>query len=329
MTSQLSFYKHDQISFFKCSLICIALELAAQYLRLPIYPGWVPLIFWAKGKIEFKSFESSILIYTFGVAALTFYFQGINSLDYTLSFTSFSLILFFSKIRRLGTVYSLLILTTIWCLFSILLSSFPTGSIGLEVFFTAVFTRVLKSEYIGAVLSRLFLIALTYALIKIASVIKRKLSGGKKTQALVLGAVLLMCSCQKQSSSIVNRFSPARDTNSEQVISFFNDEQEEKEEHIVIDEDIRNRETCVGCHAEKVKKSKLPKNKKNFHEIHFAYEKIDKDCTFCHESAGLIGFPALLGKGDRRTQYNQKCISCHSKKISGGKKRLSWQKRYW
>jgi len=134
-------------------------------------------------------------------------------------------------------------------------------------------------------------------------------------------ATITLFACQNEEERKQTFFTPEPLKAGEPIIQSFSPENESSPQsgHVVIDEALRSNPLCLSCHQQQIESTTLPINQKGIHEIHFSLAKIETKCIFCHENAGNSGFPELLGNGDRRTEYNQKCIQCHYQERDGSK----------
>ncbi len=145
----------------------------------------------------------------------------------------------------------------------------------------------------------------------------------------ILATAFVLSACQDDEKNNKLFFTPEPIQPDTQIIQFvtFEDKSSYQNGHIVIDKDLRSNQVCLSCHQQKVERTALPLNQKGVHEIHFSFAQFKMRCIFCHENAGKSGFPDIIGKGDRRTEYNQKCIQCHYRK-KDSLKTFHWKLRY-
>jgi hypothetical protein len=150
-----------------------------------------------------------------------------------------------------------------------------------------------------------------------------------KKPLILLATAFALPACQEGEESKKLFFTPEPIQPGTQIIQFFTpeDKSSPQNEHVVLEKDFRNNQVCLSCHQQQVERTTLPVNQKGVHEIHFSFAQIKTRCIFCHENAGKSGFPDMIGKGDRRTEYNKKCIQCHYQERDG-LKTLHWEGRY-
>ena len=197
----------------------------------------------------------------------------------------------------------------LWGGVSLLRHQVPVSAYAFDVFFSAVFARGLP-DWAAATASRTLLISIA-GLGTLVPLLRKR--------STVLMAGLFASSCTTQPEAGVP-FEAA-----EKGSITFDEGVTPEPTHPVLA--TRTRDMCLSCHVDRDQPTELPVSEKGIHEIHFVELQLALECTFCHQHAGEKGFPDLTGTGDGRTDYNQRCVTCHGRS-EGGHSALRWEERF-
>ncbi len=301
----------------------VLLELFFRYLRLPLFPVWVPLLLWGTRRLEMST-PAALLFAGSGIALLLGWW-GSASLSFSLAVVVAVVAMRVSGTWWRGAAF-ILFATLAWLMLSAVAGSLPVGSFSFEVLFSAVFTQLTGQQWVAAVCSKLVILLLVLATLGLARLFWRL--GPKVTRHAFL-VLVLISGCD--STFDRTYFSPTAPDVDEGVVSLFAGTAELPEPnlgHVVLPAQSRTRELCASCHQDKVNGTSLPVAEKGIHEIHLVLQELGLLCTVCHEHAGEPGFPDLTAEGDRRNAYNQRCRICHMKGDEGGTAQLRWERRF-
>ncbi len=303
---------------------CLALELLARALRLPLFPVWIPVLLWSRHRLELST--PALLLYGAAGAVLLHGFWGLPALEFSLAVIVGALALRASNQRWWGARF-LLVASITWVLLSVALRPLSAEVLPFELLLTAVFTRGLGHPLVAAMLSALVLLVLVLATLGLGSLVGRVWPRGSAL------ALLLFIGCGSPSGDGGSPFMPEEPDSDTTIIEIFADTEAPSAPlaaHVVLPEPSRTREVCIGCHGNKVRETSLPAARKGIHEIHLVLvpQTRELECTYCHQQAGVPGFPDLTGQGDGRSEYNRRCRGCHLKKGPDGSSSLRWHVRF-
>lgn len=273
----------------------LALEIAVRALRLPVFPGFAPLL--GEGPMTVRLGYAGVL------AAVEIAFLGPGGWELVAACVAGGLV---ALRRRRPLLVFAASATAVFTLLGVLASSLAPGSFGLETLLAAVLVRATGSEARAAVLARGVVVALvcaSLALVRVARLPARRLP----LAALAVLALATACADREDTA-----FTPQPSGPGESVEIRFAEADTARAPHPVLPEDARGNDACLGCHRAKIGPTDLPLARKGFHEIHAEIAQLAAPCVACHEGAGRPGFPGEHPQEAARSSYNQRCQACHS-----------------
>ncbi len=278
----------------------VLLEALARYLRLPIFPGLVPLLLWSAQDEDVPDAAAGLTVVGVGTVFLLLAKPDALLLVGAVAATAFA-----TRRARLPAPSIVAISAVIWVAGSFVLTGL-TGAWGVEVLFTAVLMQLLGSEIASGIVSRLLLICLAYGTYLVArwplAPGRRRLGRSLPMVAGVVGMLVAAFSGISWPSTAAGHapFTPSGEGDP-YVISF----QSAAVKHVELPAAGRTREVCLSCHADRGPREDIPREQWSHHQIH------ELECISCHTHAATPGFPERLHGEDRRTAYNQLCPACH------------------
>lgn len=286
-------------------------EIGARALRLPVFPGFAPLI--SEPSTALRLAHAVLL------AVVEATFLGTGALELVAACAAGGAV---AGRRRREFVRFTVTAAVVWIALGASTGSLGVGSFGIETLVCAVLVRATGSEPLAGALARLLLAALVYGS---AVAIQGICQGICRRLALPLARlapaalVALAVACAEREST---RFRPEIAGAPELTRIDAAGGVRRPAAHPVLPETERTNAVCLSCHQAKVGPTTLPLARKGIHEIHTAIVGIDPACTSCHFGAGSPGFPGEHPEERSRNAYNHTCSGCHT-----GAQGPSWARR--